>query len=87
MSTMPERLAALEANFAALVQRMDRQIQSDDRVHRELMGVIRALQDDTRARDRRDQRIIGAAAAFILFANIIGPIIAPVVERLLMALT
>lgn len=79
---MPERVATLEANFAALVQRLDRQVAADAGIHKELTVAVQEIRADAKKRDARDNRLIGALAILIFLGNLIGPLIPRFIEAL-----
>lgn len=84
---MPERVASLEAHFSDLAQRLDRQVIADAKVHADLLVVIQAIQKDATERDKRDQRLIGALGLLIVGANIVGPLLAPIINRIVQSVT
>jgi len=73
---MPERMATIEANFNALVARLDRQVEADAKVHRDLTTVVQRLELSDRKRESQQQRLIGGLAVLIALANLIGPVVA-----------
>jgi len=73
---MPERMATIEANFNALVARLDRQVEADAKVHRDLTTVVQRLELSDRTRESQQQRLIGGLAVLIALANLIGPVVA-----------
>lgn len=80
MPTLPERVATIEANFASLIGRLDRQVVTHGEVHRDLVEMVKELKRHDGDRERREQRLIGAFAVLILLANVVGPIIVPIAE-------
>ena len=84
MPTMPERMATQEANFASLVQRLDRQVQADAIVHKDLTNTIKQIVENERTREKFNQRLIGAGFVVVAIANIVGPLIVRYVERTLL---
>ena len=81
MPPMPERMATAEANFASLVQRLDRQVQADAIVHKDLANAVKQIVENERTREKFNQRLIGAGFVVVAIANIVGPLIVRYIER------
>ena len=72
---MAERVAGLEAMFAALTARLDRQVERDDALHERLTRAITGLAERQGVSERQMARWLGAATAIMIAASFLAPIV------------